>query len=70
MNNSYDENIYSKKINGHPLCLFYMRAFNLFKNFIEMSKNVIYVYECKFLAKEKTANLKNNLIPRGTYSCR
>lgn len=34
MNNSYDENIYSKKINGHPLCLFYMRAFNLFKNFI------------------------------------
>ena len=48
MNNSYDENIYSKKINGHSLCLFYMRAFNLFKNFIEMSKNVIYVYECKF----------------------
>ena len=48
MNNSYDENIYSKKINGHPLCLFHMRAFNLFKNFIEMSKNVIYVYEYKF----------------------
>ena len=41
-------NIYSKtKKKGHPLCLFHIRAFNLFKNFIEMSKNVIYVYECK-----------------------
>lgn len=48
MNNRDDENIYSKKINGHPLCLFHMRAFNLFKNLIEVSKNVIYVYECKF----------------------
>lgn len=38
----------NKKKNGHPLCLFRMRAFNLFKNFIEMSKNVIYVYEFKF----------------------
>lgn len=43
------KNIYSKKkINVHLLCLFHLRAFNLFKNFIEMSKNVIYVYECKF----------------------
>ena len=42
-------NIYSKtKKNDHPICLFHMRAFNLSENFIEMSKNVIYVYECKF----------------------
>ena len=39
--------IQKQKKNGHPLCLFHIRAFNLFKNFIEMSKNVIYVYECK-----------------------
>ena len=38
----------NKKKNGHPHCLFHRRAFNLFKNFLEMSKNVIYVNECKF----------------------
>ena len=50
MSNSHDGKYLfkNKKKNGHPLCLFRMRAFNLFKNFIEMSKNVIYVYECKF----------------------
>lgn len=50
MNNSDDEKhlFQKKKINVHLLRLFHLRAFNLFKNFIEMSKNVIYVYECKF----------------------
>ena len=49
MSNSDDgKYFFRQKKNGHPLCLYHIRAFNLFKNFIEMSKNVIYVYECKF----------------------